>query len=208
MTRNLTVLALFGCSILAGCGGTENRAYESVHQPVVARTDYVFDMAAPSDRIDDETAGRLSGWFDSLNLKYGDRVSVDTQGYGPGARDAVGAIAARYGLLVDVTAPVTQGDIAPGAIRVIVSRMTATVPNCPDFSRKAGPNYDGHAYSNYGCANNSNLASMVADPRDLISGTQGSTVVDARTSTRAIGVYRAAPPTGVGGLKTETTKGR
>jgi pilus assembly protein CpaD len=60
--------------------------------------------------------------------------------------------------------------------------------------------------SNYGCATNSNLASMIADPRDLISGRGGETSVDGRIATKAIGTYRAMPPTGAGGLKSETTK--
>lgn len=207
MTRNLTVLALLGCSVLAGCG-TQNRSLESVHQPVVARTDFVYDMPAPSDRLATGDAARLGDWFDSLNLRYGDRVSVDTQGYGPAARDAVGRVVARYGLLMDETAPVTQGDIPAGSIRVIVSRMTATVPSCPDWSRPATPNFNGHAMSNYGCATNSNLAAMVADPRDLVSGRTGATTVDATLSTKAIGQYRRAEPTGTGGLKAETTKGK
>jgi pilus assembly protein CpaD len=205
--RNLTALALLGCSVLAGCG-TQNRSLESVHQPVVARTDYVYDLPAPSDRLSAGEANRLGDWFDSLNLRYGDRVSVDTQAFGPGARDAVGRVVARYGLLMDETAPVTQGEIAPGSVRVVVSRMTATVPNCPDWSRPATPNFNGHAISNYGCATNSNLAAMVADPRDLVSGRSGASSVDATLSTKAIGQYRRAEPTGTGGLKAETTKGK
>jgi pilus assembly protein CpaD len=206
MTRNLIVLAL-GCSVLAGCG-TENRQMESIHQPIVARTDYTFDMPAPGDMMGGEETRRLAGWFDSLNLRYGDRVSGDTQGYGPGARDAVGTIAARYGLLVDETAPVTQGDIPAGSVRVIVSRMTASVPGCPDFSRPTPANHDGHTFSNYGCANNGNLAAMIADPRDLISGRGDGPVTDSTLSTKAIGSYRKAPNSGVNGLKPETTKGR
>lgn len=207
MKHSLTVLALFGCSVLAGCG-TENRGLASVHQPVVARTDYVYDMAAPSNRFGDSDDRALTGWFESLSLRYGDHVSVDTQGYGSGARDAVAAVVARYGLLVDEMAPVTQGDVPPGSIRVIVSRMSASVPNCPDWSRPASPNFNGHALSNYGCATNSNLASMVADPRDLISGRTGAASPDGATAAKAIRVYRNAVPTGAGGLKSEATKGK
>ncbi len=201
MKRSLTVLALLGCSVLSACG-TQNRGLESVHQPVVSRTDYVFDMPA-----NDGDPRALGAWFESLGLKYGDRVAVDTQGYGPGARDAVGAVAARYGLLVDETAPITQGEIAAGSIRVIVSRMTATVPGCPDWTRKSYANFNGHSMSNYGCATNSNLAAMVADPRDLISGRAAPSSVDAAQSARAIVTYRKTPQTGAGGIKPESTKG-
>ena len=35
--------------MLAACaGGTENRGLESVHQPVVQRTDYVIDLDHPA----------------------------------------------------------------------------------------------------------------------------------------------------------------
>lgn len=206
MMRNLTVIALLGCSVLAGCG-TSNRGLESVHQPVVSRTDYVYDMPAPSDRLSASEAARLGDWFDSLNLRYGDRISVDQQGFGPASRDAVGRVVARYGLLMDETAPVTQGNIPAGSIRVVVSRMTATVPNCPDWSRPANANFNGDLMSNFGCAVNSNLAAMVADPRDLVSGRSADNSVDASLSTKAIGTYRRAPTTGSGGLKSESSKG-
>jgi pilus assembly protein CpaD len=208
MTRNLALAALLGCSLLTACGGTENRFVESVHQPVVSRTDYVYDLAAPGSELSGDQAAGLTGWFDSLGLKYGDRVAVDTQGYGPGPRDAVGSVVARYGLLLDPTAPVTQGEVRPGSVRVVVSRMSATVPGCPDWSRKAAPNWGGESMSNYGCASNGNLAAMVADPTDLISGRETDSVVDATMSTKAIGTYRKAVNTGAGGLKVETTKGR
>ena len=200
-------LLVAACAALSSCG-TLNQGLESVHQPVVQRTDYVYDMAAPiGDRVSPADERLLNDWFASLNLRYGDRVSVDTAGQGDRGRDAVALVAARYGLLTDVTPPATQGEIAPGAIRVIVSRTAATVPNCPDFSRPSSPEFAGSAPSNYGCASNTNLASMVADPRDLIAGRAAASAVDVRASTKAIGVYRATPPTGVNGLKTETTRG-
>lgn len=206
--RKFTLLALIAASaMLPGCG-TSNRGMSSVHQPVVARTDYVFDLATPtSDRLSNDESARLAGWFDSVKLRYGDRVSVDAPGDYGMARPAIAAVVARYGLLLDETAPVTQGAIAPGAIRVVISRMTASVPSCPDWSRPASPNFGGDAISNYGCATNTNLAAMVADPQDLIHGREGSGSVDAASSTKAIRTYRAAPPTGMGGLKNENTRG-
>jgi pilus assembly protein CpaD len=207
MKLRFAALALLGCTVLSACG-TQNRSLESVHQPIVSRTDYVYDLPAPSDRLSDSEDRALSGWFESLSLRYGDRVAVDTQNYGAQTRDAISAVVARYGLLIETTAPVTQGDIAAGSVRVIVSRMNANVPGCPDWSRPATPNFDGHSMSNYGCAINSNFAAMVADPRDLISGRVGDGTVDGRIATKAIGTYRAQPTTGMNGLKSEATRGR
>ncbi len=207
MKLRIAALALLGCTTLTACG-TENRSLESVHQPVVSRTDYVYDLPAPSDVLSEAEDRAITGWFESLSLRYGDRISVDTQGYGPRARNAIAPVVARYGLLIDPEAPVTQGNIPSGTVRVIVSRMNASVPGCPDWTRPSNPNFDGHSMSNYGCATNSNVAAMIADPRDLISGRTGESAVDGRIATKAIGTYRAMPTTGAAGLKIETTKGK
>ena len=202
--RTLTVIALLAAA-LSGCSGTVNRGLDSVHQPIVSRTDYVYDLPASGERLPVGDAQRLAAWFDSLRLRYGDRVSVDTQGTGPASRDAVAAVAARYGLLVDETPPLTQGAVAPGSVRVIVSRMTATVPGCPDFSRNRTTEFEGNSNSNYGCATNATLAAMIADPRDLVQGRSDSDSVVSNAAGRAITAYRAG---NVKALKTETTGGK
>jgi pilus assembly protein CpaD len=212
--EELIVMTKFQNSVLIGfslavsaCGGTQNRGLESVHQPVISRTDYVFDVNASGGGLSGEEVRRLSGWFQSLRIGYGDHVSVDSSNsYGDqGARDSVAALAARYGLLIDDAAPVTAGEIAPGNVRVIVSRVAASVPGCPDWSRKSQPEFNGNGMSNYGCATNSNLAAMVANPEDLVSGQIGSPVSSAASATKAIKTYRDAPNSGKEGLKAEGT---
>jgi pilus assembly protein CpaD len=206
--RKLSVLAIIACSVsLTACGTEATRGLETVHQPVVSRTDYVFDVAAPDgDDFSPGEANRLNGWFESIKLRFGDRISVDAPGGDRGARHAVASVAARYGLLVEESAPVTEGTIPSGAVRVVISRMTAAVPNCPDYSTPSNPQYDGSQASNFGCSMNGNLAAMTADPHDLLAGREGSQTVDASTSTKAIKGYRAAALTG-GSLKIESSKG-
>jgi len=198
---------LLGIALALSACGTENRGLSSVHQPVVQRTDYVYDVAGAGG-LEQTDVKRLAGWFEALKIGYGDRVSVDTSSAGDtrAARDAVAALAARYGLLLDETAPVTSGEIAPGSVRVVVSRVTASVPNCPDWSRASQPDMTGHASSNYGCATNSNLAAMIANPEDLISGRSGSPVSSTLASSKAVKTYREAPTTGAGGLVKEGGK--
>ena len=174
---------------LGACGGTTNRGLESVHQPVVTRTDYVYDMA---DAYGPGASERLAAWFDSLNVHYGDRVSVDDPSASASNRTAVAAVAGRYGLLLQDAAPVTQGAIAPGAFRVVVSRSRADVPGCPDWSRTSQGNYNNDAPSNYGCAMNSNLAAMAADPEDLVAGRTPGRTTDNVTSRNAIRKVKGA----------------
>ena len=202
-TTNITVMIALSLSV-AACGTKSNTGVESVHQPVVSRTDYVLDVAVDGNSgLSASDRERLSGWFESLQLRYGDRIAVDLPGnIGDGAaRASVAAIAGQYGLLLDETAPLTTGEVQSGAVRVVVSRMKASVPSCPDV--KSAPIYDFHqkTNSNFGCAVNSNLAAMVANPTDLVSGQSSNGASNAGTSGKAIKALREAPVSGAAGLK-------
>lgn len=194
--------------LLGGCG-TYNGGVESTYQPVVERTDYVFDLQTDGYSLAAGEPARLAGWLQSMRLRYGDKIAVDDGRDGTTAREQVAAEAGRYGVMLSDRAPVTVGQIAPGTVRVVVTRMSASVPNCPDFSRTYQPDYSASTTSNYGCATNSNLAAMVADPADLVRGEPGSPTSDPTTSAKAIGARRSAVPTGGGGntLKSESPGG-
>lgn len=211
MASRTTIAALLGLGvILAGCSGSSrthgvepNRTLYSSHQPVVQRTDYVLDLDAHGDGLTAGERERLDAWFASLGVGYGDRVSVD-EPYGPSkSRSDIARVAAEYGLLLSDGAPVTAGSVQAGTVRVIVSRSTAHVPGCPDWSEPGGPS---STSSNYGCAVNSNLAAMVADPSDLVLGQAGSGT-NGDTASKAIKVYREATPTGTKGLTQIKTGG-
>lgn len=192
---------------LAGCGGMAgNRSLDSVHQPVVTRTNYALDVMAGPGGLSYPEQRRLAGWFDAMDLRYGDRISLDDPLMSGATRAAVEAVASRYGLLVGEDAPVTPGAISAGTVRVIVTRSSASVPGCPDFSAKSDTNLGNATSSNYGCATNSNLAAMVADPEHLLRGAKGNGETVVMSSTKAIDSYREAKPTGENGLKSNSTQ--
>ena len=198
MKRPILLLAL-PALMLGGCMGTQNRGLESVHQPVVSRTDYVFDVATQGGALAGGEQQRLGGWMNTLNLGYGDRVAIDDPaGQGYAARGQVAAVVASHGLLLTDDAPVTNAPVAAGTIRVVVSRMKATVPGCPDWSRDESHEFDSNTSSNQGCAINSNLAAMIARPEDLVRGVPGDGTIDPVASAKAIDAYRKATTTGNG----------
>jgi len=198
---------LLAAAVLSGCAYSQNdlpdRGVAAVNVPVVTRADFVFDAAAPDGSLASGEAARLNAWFAGLDLGYGDSIYVD----GPyGARADVAQVAGNYGLLVSPSAPVAGGPLAPGTARVIVSRMRASVPYCPNWSLPAQPNPENRTMSNFGCSVNSNLAAMVANPQDLVHGREGTGVGDTLTASKAIGSYRKAEPTGSKGLQDISTK--
>ena len=214
----LPFFLLAASALAAGCApvtqelaAKHNPTVYSVHQPIVQRTDYVLDLASSGGALAPSEGGRLRGWFEGLQLGYGDVVSID-QGGGyidPAARAEIADIAGSYGLLMSNGAPVTAGAVQPGAVRVVVSRMRAGVPGCPDWSYAALPGVPITTDTNYGCAVNSNIAAMVANPGDLVLGQAGSTTGDASATARAIKAYRDRPQSGAGGqVKAESPGGR
>lgn len=200
----LIAAALSGCAYHPG--PEPEAGLSSVNEPVLTRSDYVFDAAAPGGNLPPSEAARLDSWFGGLDLRYGDAVYVDAGPYSEAARAEVAGIAGKYGLLVSPGAPVTAGAVQQGNVRVVVSRTVASVPNCPDWDRKSQPNYNNKSLPGFGCAVNGNLAAMVANPEDLIHGREGTGVLDTATAAKAVNAYRTAPPTGNQGLQDINTK--
>jgi len=122
-------------------------------------------------------------------------------------RESVSQLAGRHGVLLSDEAPVTAGASQPGYARVVVTRSKAHVPGCPNWSASSDMNYNNATSPNYGCATNSNLAAMVANPEDLIEGQEGTGETVIMSSSKAIQTYRDAAPTGAEGLANNETGG-
>lgn len=164
---------------LAGCGASgANTSMYSVNQPVVQRTNYALDINVDGmSGVSAFEKGRVAEWFEALKLRFGDRVAVD---HGNAFADAavnsaIAEAAAKHGVLMSSTPPVTVGNVAPGTVRVVVTRSSADVPNCPNQSKTTESNFNSSISPNYGCAVNGNLAAMVADPEDLVRGRESTT---------------------------------
>lgn len=174
-----------------------NPSLYSVNQPVVQRTDYVLDVHSTGNGIPDFERARLSDWFQSLDLSYGDRISVDFAAGYPDqrTRQDIADIAGEFGLLLSSGAPVTAGAVQPGSVRVIVSRTAASVPGCPIWEDElvGAPE---RTSTNYACATNSNLAAMIADPNDLVRGQERQNIGDPSDAAKAVNSYRSRAMSG------------
>jgi len=203
-------LAVAGCSAQPQGALTPavNYSLYSLHQPVVEHINFVFDVPVGGQGISRPDLDRLAAWFDSIDLDYGDRLTIDEpRGYeSAAARQDVAALVARYGMLLsDEAAPVIEGEIEPGTIRVVASRSAARVAGCPNWN-DPGVESPVRTGVNYGCSVNSNLAAMIANPDDLVQGRVGNGMGNAATAGRAIRVYRERQPTGTQPLPNVSTR--
>jgi pilus assembly protein CpaD len=175
MTMKANIIATAALAFcLAGCGSMgANTSMYSTNQPVVERTNYAIDVnVAGYDGVSMTERQRVAEWFEALQLGFGDRIALD-YGDAPAsaiARQQINDLATEHGMLVVDTAPVTAGQIAPGTARIVVTRSSASVPNCPNWEKPNDANFNSANHPNYGCAVNSNMAAMVADPEDLVRG--------------------------------------
>ncbi len=193
---------------LAACSNMPtNQGFDSIHQPVVERNQYELDLVAGPDGVSAAERQRLVGWFETMRLKYGDKIAIDDPQASQSTRHMVETAASKFGLLVSNEVPSTKGYVGSGMARVVIIRTTAHVPGCPDWSASSDANFKNATSSNFGCATNSNLAAMIANPEDLLQGAQGSTLTNVGTSDKAIGVFNSAQPSGKNGINQTSSKG-
>lgn len=145
----------------------------NVNVPVVSQHVMVHDFTAPPGAgLSAAQRDELREWLDSIDARYGDRISVD-QAPMPAAyqrRTQVENVVNERGLELERYTTVTAPEVPAGATRVVVVRAEASVPGCPDQDSVDDLNWQNAASSNFGCATNAGLAQMIADPNDLISG--------------------------------------
>jgi pilus assembly protein CpaD len=98
-----------------------------------------------------------------------DRVVVATAGPPRLAEErqaAISALVLHYGIV-----PVAGAQDAPPNRAIIsVERTLVTLPPCPNWSKRPHSDFDNQPSSNFGCATESNLGMMVANPSDLAGG--------------------------------------
>lgn len=218
MSRLINLAAVSALALAAGGCASQprvlsphnNTSVYSLHQPVVEHSNFMFDVSTDGSGVSAAEQARLAAWFESIELAYGDHVTIDEPaGYeSDAARRDVAGVAARYGLIVDGDAsPVTEGRVGRGYVRVVASRSTASVPGCPSWT---DPGIDSplRLSTNYGCATNSNLAAMIANPDDLVHGREASGAGAVVVAGRAIRTYRESQPSSRQGLPASSTTGR
>ena len=168
---SMALITALGLSVTACGSNTANRSVYSERQPVVSKSNFVLDLSAGNGGLSTAEQNRLSGWFDALELGYGDRVSIDDPSY---SNSAVAKSAVEN---------------PSGQMRVVVTRTTASVPGCPDFSHRSHTDFQARTSANYGCGTNSTLSAMIANPEDLVRG-QNADGEDQSQASKAIRAYR------------------
>ena len=168
---------------VAACGPA-NRSLDTQKAPVISTSDAGFELRFSGDRLDPAQAKVFADYLAAIGASYGDRVLATP--VTAGQRAEIDRVLNGFRLKLEDAA---VGTAAPGVVGVTIRRMTATVPGCPDWSRKSNPEAAGGAMSNFGCGAISNLAAMLVDPSDLVEG-KTYRGADGMTVVKGIKAYR------------------
>ncbi len=86
--------------------------------------------------------------------------------------------------------PMSAPGGSPNDVVVEIGQVTASVPDCPDWTMPEVSNSENVPTSNFGCADLTNLSLMVADPADLAGGAPPGPA-DGTFAAHGVELYRA-----------------
>lgn len=208
--------ALFAAAALAlpGCGSISDAA-NAVGLPVqdwsdvrVAREPeaelvemrHSVRFAAAGYGLDREEMARLQSFLRRADIGYGDRVfivapspdiraSADAAWLGGRRAEAVKAFLTRERISATLAEEAAATSDPADQVSVYVRRYVAVLPPCPDWSDVPAVNFNNQPMSNWSCANAVNFGMMLADPGDLVRGSDPG-YADGEAAARTIEDYR------------------
>jgi pilus assembly protein CpaD len=136
-------------------------------------TQLVVRFAPGTGRLAPVDAARLRQLVANGGISPSDRVTVAAGGSSWLADQRVAAVSSllvHYGIAVDAQ---RSAAVPPDRAIVQIGRSLVTLPPCPNWSKRSQPGNDNQPSSNFGCATETNLGMMVANPSDLASGMPG-----------------------------------
>lgn len=209
-TKSYRLVLLASLSALAsGCAGAWNGAGQALtvaEEHPISVDSQVVTMTMPL-----ETQGSALSSMDKARLRaFSD--SYLTSGYGPltiTAPEGASSDAAGQKLAAQIRDYLHETGVNADAINAAVYRVgsdrkrdlilsythyVATAPVCGVWDGMRKRDYGNLRSPNFGCAQQNNIAAMVADPRDLVTPAD-STSPDANARARMLKMYRAGQPT-------------
>jgi pilus assembly protein CpaD len=189
----LLVLSLAACTPPQSSDDNDFTSF-SMTKPIHVervRVQYSAAFAPGKSDLPYDEALHLETFLDQAGVRPNDRVFVSSPAGDPLAGAREGRIAAlldhRTVGVVPLSAP--PSGVAANHVLIQVDRYVATPPRCPNWSGSPETGHGNQPSSNVGCADATNLAEMIDNPRDLMMG-RDMGPADAEPGLNAINRYR------------------
>ena len=182
MARNMTRLILV-CLMLPACStldmqGTDPRAYyekNPIKNKVVTRTETHLVAFEPGATT--LSRGEKEHFRDAVNqrsMMAVDSIMIDmpkAELYNSGRRTALERMMKYMGYSGGKVRFKADDGLTRQQAAIHMTFADVVLPDCPDWRKAPNHNYSNTPHANFGCATETNLGLMVADPRDLQRGT-------------------------------------
>lgn len=173
MNTNRSLLALSLSALLGACAPVTS--YTEAEAPKNLKLDSTTTQldvrfVPGSAALSAVDAARLSRLVASGGIAPSDRVIIAAAGGPELAHQRVASIASillHYGVVGFAS---QLPDVPANHAVLEVGRTLVTLPACPNWSKPSASDFENQPSSNFGCANETNLGMMVANPSDLASG--------------------------------------
>ncbi len=177
---------------LAACQPTltEWTASESPKTIDVQRLSGSLNLAVAGAALTADQAGQIDGFLSRQGNLFNLRVTLASR---DGQADNLGAV--EQFLIGRGVRPshITRGTMplsGAGNVEIVAEHYVSAPPSCPDWTHANILDGTNSNSSNFGCATASNLARMVADPRDLVVG-RSLAPASGAAAAAAVGRYNA-----------------
>lgn len=172
---------------------TQSEAPKQIHVDYV-RLSHVVTFAPGRAELAKGESEKLMSFLGDAQIGSQDHVYLEPANENQLTASRIGEISREMDKR-GVGAQTLPAGLEPGdRMKVIVERYVVTPPDCPNWTTPAVGDHSNEVHSNYGCSDASNLARMVADPRDLVVGrTLGPNEGD--TAIAGLTRYRQGKPT-------------
>src|SRR5579863_1943614 len=126
-------------------------------------------FAAGTASLSSADALRLRRMAATGRIGASDRVVVAAAGAPLLSQERAGAVS-RLLLPYGIVTVASEGAAPPNQAVVEITRTLVTLPPCPNWSKPSSADFANQPSSNFGCATETNLGMMIANPTDLASG--------------------------------------
>jgi pilus assembly protein CpaD len=210
MAGNLLVLGALSACATDDMHGNDPRDYYAAH-PIKNSIETQYKsisvkFAANQSRLSPAEIDRLSDNLHSISVMSVDSIEIATS-KADNKNEArlshlkrmlrnMGYIKGEY------TSDVVE-KLKTGEMSLKLTYAVVVSPDCPDWRTSPTTTHSNTSQANFGCATEVNLGRMVADPHDLVRGSQGEVNMDTVTATKAIQNYHEGQvSSGSGGTST------
>ena len=187
--------------VTLGACAPDTAEWTPVESPKKNRVDWVafhhtIQFGARNVTLGDRAKSGLSRFVRRLGSGEGVRITVAATADADGAlvagrrEAAVTAYLRELGLRPRLAPAAVGRGAGKAAVVVTIGRYVVTTPRCPDWSKPSHKDFDNRVSSNLGCATETNLGLMVADPGTLLRG-RPLGPADAEAQAKTIENYRA-----------------